>query len=184
MARIDPLDQDAAPDESRQQLAQQLAAHGRVTNMKRTLARSPVALEALMRWYPLYDGVAQFLGKRQTTIFVHAISAETDCLICSTFFRRWLIDSGENPDALQLNERELTLVDFGRQIARNANEVSDELFSRLASFLTSEQIVTLTAFAGLMIATNIFNNVVRVDLDDYLEPYRKPLTVVAGANNE
>ena len=27
--------------------------------------------------------------------------------------------------------------------------------------------------AGLMIATNVFNNALRVDLDEYLLPYRK-----------
>ena len=31
----------------------------------------------------------------------------------------------------------------------------------------------LTAFGGLMIATNVFNNALRVDLDDYLLPFRK-----------
>jgi hypothetical protein len=30
----------------------------------------------------------------------------------------------------------------------------------------------LTAFGGLMVATNLFNNALRVDLDDYLQPYR------------
>jgi hypothetical protein len=32
--------------------------------------------------------------------------------------------------------------------------------------------VALTAFGGLMVATNLFNNALRVDLDDYLQPYR------------
>ena len=30
----------------------------------------------------------------------------------------------------------------------------------------------LTAFAGLMVATNLFNNALHVDLDDYLQPSR------------
>ena len=33
--------------------------------------------------------------------------------------------------------------------------------------------MTLTAFGGLMIATNVFNNALRVDLDEYLHPFRK-----------
>ena len=41
-----------------------------------------------MTWYPLRDTVQPFLGERLTTLFAHAISSETDCLICSTFFRR------------------------------------------------------------------------------------------------
>ena len=33
--------------------------------------------------------------------------------------------------------------------------------------------MALTAFGALMVATNVFNNALRVDLDDYLEPYRR-----------
>jgi alkylhydroperoxidase family enzyme len=179
MARIRPLEPAEAPPGSRDELNRQLVAHGRVTNMKRTLAHSPVALAALMTWYPLRDAVAAFLGDRATTLFAHAVSTQADCLICSTFFRRLLTDAGEDPDALNLNERERAVVDYGRQLARDANGVSDELYARLAAFLQPEQVVSLTAFGGLMIATNIVNNALRVDLDEYLWPYRKGVT--AGA---
>ena len=59
-----------------------------MTNMKWTLAHAPAALDALLEWYPLHDQVVPFLGERRTNLFCHAISTETDCLICSTFFRR------------------------------------------------------------------------------------------------
>jgi alkylhydroperoxidase family enzyme len=173
VARIEPIELAEAPSGSREELNRQLAAHGRVTNMKRTLAHAPVALDALMTWYPLRDAVASFLGNRATTLFAHAVSAQSDCLICSTFFRRLLTESGENADELTLDERERAVVDFGRQLVRDANSVSDELYSRLAAFLQPDQVVALTAFGGLMIATNIFNNALRVDLDEYLWPYRK-----------
>ncbi|MGO9470516.1 MAG: carboxymuconolactone decarboxylase family protein [Isosphaeraceae bacterium] len=175
MARIAPLedsDLDIKP-ESRTAMDEIQAAHGRVTNMKRTLARSPVALRALMTWYDLRDEVVPFLGDRLTTLFAHAISAGTDCLVCSTFFRRLLVDAGEDPDRLRLDEWEQTVVGFGRQLAVDPHGVSDELFGRLAARLSSEQIVALTAFGGLMAATNLFNNALRVDLDEYLDPYRK-----------
>jgi len=173
MARIRPLEHAQADPAARAQLDGQLAAHGRVTNMKRTLAHSPAALHALMQWYPLREAVLPFLGERLTTLFAHSVSTQTDCLICSTFFRRLLIESGENPEALALDEREQTVVDYGRQLARDANGVSDELYGRLARFLQPGQIVALTAFGGMMIATNIFNNALKVDLDDYLQPFRK-----------
>ena len=100
MARIVPLPESEAPAPAREMLEQQRAAHGRVTNMKRTLAHSPPALRALMQWYHLHDEVRPFLGERLTTLFAHAVSTQTDCLICSTFFRRWLIEAGEDPDHL------------------------------------------------------------------------------------
>lgn len=173
MARIHPLKQEQAEPAARAELDRQLAAGGRVTNMKRTLAHSPVALHALMQWYPLRDAVRSFLDERLTTLFAHAVSTQTDCLICSTFFRRMLIEAGEQPDHLILDEREQAVVDYGRQLARDANGVSDDLYGQLARFLQPAQVVALTAFGGMMIATNIFNNALRVDLDEYLHPYRK-----------
>jgi alkylhydroperoxidase family enzyme len=171
MSRIKPLQED--DPESRAVLDQIRTAHGRTTNMKRTLAHSPVALHALMTWYDLRNEVVPFLGERPTTLFAHAISAGTDCLVCSTFFRRLLIDAGEDPEALRLDDWEQTVVAYGRQLAVDPHGVSDDLYGRLAARLAPDQIVALTAFGGLMVATNLFNNALRVDLDDYLHPYRK-----------
>jgi alkylhydroperoxidase family enzyme len=173
MARIPPLLPEQAAPQARAELERQLTLHGRVTNMKRTLAHSPAALMALMQWYPLHDEVAGFLGERRALLFAHAISSQTDCLICSTFFRRLLRERGEDPDALALDERDQTLIDYGRQLARDPNGASDALFARLAAFLGPDQLVSLTTFAGLMVATNLFNNALRVDLDDYLQPFRR-----------
>ena len=172
MARISPLDYDEASSEAR-------AAHdlhkrdvGRITNMKRTLLHSLPAFRALMEWYPLRDTVQPFLGERLTHLFAHAVSTETDCLICSTFFRRLLIQSGENPEALDLTEKERVVVAYGRQLGRDAHGVSDEMYADLTRLFTAEQIVALTAFGVIMLATNVFNNALRVDLDGYLEPFR------------
>lgn len=144
-----------------------------MTNMKRTLLHSLPAFHALMEWYPLRDTVRPFLGDRATTIFSHAISAQTDCLICCTFFRRILIDAGEDPDELRLDERDRLLVDFGRQLARDPKAVDDALYARLTQQFAPAEIVALTAFGSIMLATNIFNDALRVDLDGYLEPYRR-----------
>jgi alkylhydroperoxidase family enzyme len=145
----------------------------RITNMKRTLLHSVPAFEALMTWYPLRDTVQLFLGERLTTLFALAVSAETDCLICSTFFRRLLVQSGEDPDRLALTEWESDVVAFGRSLAVTPHGVSDQIFASIAARLTHEQIVALTAFGALMVATNVFNNALGVPLDEYLEPYRR-----------
>jgi alkylhydroperoxidase family enzyme len=155
------------------ELDQQIADHGRTTNMKRTLAHSATALRAYMLWYPLRDEVAAFLGDRATLLFAHAVSTETDCLICSTFFRRILIEGGENPDALSLDPQEQAVVDYGRAIAQNRHHVPDAIFAPVRERFTDSQLVSLTAFAGLMIATNAFNNALQIDLDEYLYPFRK-----------
>jgi alkylhydroperoxidase family enzyme len=145
----------------------------RITNMKWTLLHSVPAFEALMSWYPLRDTVQPFLGERLTTLFAHAVSAETDCLICSTFFRRLLVESGEDPDRLALDEWESAVVAFGRSLAATPHAVPDQIYAPIAARLTHPQIVALTAFGALMVATNVFNNALAVPLDEYLEPYRR-----------
>jgi alkylhydroperoxidase family enzyme len=173
MTRITPLGPHEGTPDQRSAFDDGVHRYGRMTNMKRTLLHSTPAFRALMEWYPLRDTVEPFLGRRLTTIFAHAISADSDCLICSTFFRRILIDDGENPDELVLDDREQLVVDFGRCLATPMYTVPDELYARLADEFTNEQIVALTAFGAMMVATNIVNNALDVPLDDYLEPYTK-----------
>ena len=182
MPRIRPVEYAESSPAVRAAHDQVVREHGRITNMKRTLLHSLPAFQALMEWYPLRDTVQPFLGERLTTLFAHAISADNDCLVCSTFFRRILRESGEDPDRFTLDEREKLVVEFGRQLAKPFSRVSDDLYAQLAAAFSDEQIVALTAFGAMMIASNVFNSALNVDLDGYLEPYRKSsATPLAGA---
>jgi len=172
MARIPILDETTAPPASLAVATTHEAAGSRMTNMKWTLAHAPEALRALLEWYPLHERVAAFLGDRRATLFCHAISTEADCLICSTFFRRIIMDAGEDPDALGLDDDDELVVAFGMRLAHDAHDVDDELYGRLAARYSDEQVVLLTAFGAIMLATNVFNDALRVPLDAHLEPYR------------
>jgi hypothetical protein len=171
MARIPPVDESSAPPASQELAAAHLASGSRMTNMKWTLAHSPVALDALLTWYPLHDQVAPVLGERRTWLFCHAISTASDCLICSTFFRRLLIDNGEDPATLALDDFDELIVDFGRRLGSDPHSVDDALHARLAERLSVPEIVTLTAFGAIMVATNVFNDALGVELDTYLQTY-------------
>lgn len=177
MSRVPQIDYTHASEAARAAHDTHQRDTGRMTNMKRTLLQSVPAFHALMEWYPLRNAVRPFLGDRLTTIFAHAVSSENECLICDTFFRRILIDSGEDPDALVLNEMEREVVAYGRALAHSPPRVPDEVWAPLAKRFTHEQLVALTAFGALMIATNVINNALQVPLDGYLEPYRKGATV-------
>ncbi|MGH7527979.1 MAG: carboxymuconolactone decarboxylase family protein [Gemmatimonadales bacterium] len=181
MPRIPPLTYETASPAAREAHDEHVRSHARITNMKRTLLHSLPAFHALMEWYPLRDAVQPFLGERLTTLVAHAISSETDCLICSTFFRRILMETGENPDRLELDEREAAVVEFGRRLAVTPYNVPDEVYARLRAQLEPEQIVALTAFGALMVATNVFNNALEVELDEYLQPYRRRVRDGAAA---
>ena len=172
MARIAPLELEQTTGEARAAYLYGLEKHGRMTNMKRTLLYSMPSYNVLLEWWPLFDVIKPFLGERLGIIFAHALSAENDCLVCTMFMRRILIDWGEDPANLELDEKGKLSVEFGRAIAKQGNRVSDELYQKVAGFFSAEQIVALTGFASLMIATNIITNVLDVDLDEYLYAYR------------
>lgn len=171
MPRVSAIDYEAADESIKAEFDNQINKNGRITNMKRTLLHSKPAFQALMEWYPLRDELLKFLSEREFNLFAYSISTQNNCLVCSTFFRKILIDSGENPDTSLLTEKETLLLEFGRQCATDPNTINDDLFYALKIQFTEMQIVVLTAFAGLMIATNLINNVLEVDLDDYLLSY-------------
>jgi len=170
MPRIEPLER-YTPDMEEAANAH-VATGARMTNMKNTLAHDRVAFDALMTWYPLRDAVLPFLGERRTELFAHAISARNGCLVCSTFFRRILIDRGEDPDRLELDAEDELVVELGQVLADDPHAVSDGLFGRLRERYDDRQIVVLVSFAALMVATNVVNDALGVPLDDYLRPYR------------
>jgi len=173
MTHIQPAEYSDASNAVKEQFDDQIKKNGHITNMKRTLLHSLPAFHALMEWYPLRDSVLEFIGDKGVNVFCHAISSQNSCLICSTFFRKILIDAGEDPDNLVLSEKEKILVDFGQRCVTDASKIDGELFFKLHNFFNNEQIVVLTAFAGLMIATNLINNALQIDLDEYLESYAR-----------
>ena len=148
---------------------------GRITNMKATLGHSLVAFKAYMEWYPLYAEVEKILGKRMASLYAHSISCAADCPLCSTFFRKIIIDSGETPEKLELTESEKDVLSFGSAIARYKGNIADHLYNTVANKYSEKQMVILTAFAGIMIATNVFNNVIETEIDEYLSDYRSTM---------
>jgi alkylhydroperoxidase family enzyme len=139
--------------------------------MKRTLLHNVPAFHAYMEWYTLYDLLAPTLGDRALALFSYAISSTNECLVCSTFFRKILIDSGDDPDNPTVDATEQFLLDFGQAIARQPNAIPSALYAELKERFDTEQIVLLIAFAGIMAATNLFNEVAKIPLDEVLYDY-------------
>ncbi len=163
---------ETAGEEVRREYDDQIARHGRITNMKRTLLHSVPAFRAYMEWYTLRDLIVPFIGERALSLFSYAISNGNNCLICSLFFRKILVDSGEDPDNPRLNDVERLLMELGRRIAVDPHAITDDVYDGLKLKFTEEQIVLLVAFAGIMYATNLFNTIAKVPLDEVLYPYR------------
>jgi alkylhydroperoxidase family enzyme len=173
MSFLPLTDYETASPEVKREYDSQIAGNGRVTNMKRTLLHNVPAYHAYMEWYTLRDELLRFIGEREVSLYAYAISAQSDCLICSAFFRKILIESGDDPDNPVLSETEQLLMDFGRALSRNPHAIDEALYGALQSRFTTEQIVVLIAFGGIMAATNLFNTVARIPLDEALAQYVK-----------
>jgi alkylhydroperoxidase family enzyme len=171
MARIAFVNPESASPEVKAAYEETVREHS-ISNMKAVLLHLPVALHAVLEWYKLFAQVKPFLGERLAILFCDGISRQNSCELCATFMHREIVKCGEDPYNLKLDEREQAVVDFGRQLAKNPNEVSDSLFAILAKHFTSAQIVDSTVFGALMIVNNIFNSALKIDLDTSLDDYR------------
>ena len=173
---IPMTDYETASPEVKAEYDDQIAKHGRITNMKRTMLHDVQTFKTYMDWYTLYDELKPVFGDRALSIFSYAISTGNDCLICGMFFRKILIDNGEDPAHLELNETEQLLLDFGVQITKNPHAIDEEIYRKLREKYDDKVLTQLVGFAGIMYATNLFNTVARVPLDDVLYSYMNDKT--------
>jgi hypothetical protein len=176
MARIEPISENDIAPSLRQAFEKHVKDYNtRITNMKATLGHSLLAFDVYMQWYALYEEVEKILGKRVAYLFAYSISYASDCPLCSTFFRKIIIDAGEKPENLHLSPSEQTMLDFGSSIAKHRGHIADDIYNEVATRYDKEKMVVLIAFAGQMIATNVFSNVTETDIDEYLVDYLPPI---------
>ena len=173
MAYIPMTDYETADAEVRARYEDQIARHGRITNMKRTLLHSLKAFDVYMEWYPLADLCKEFIGGRALSLYAYAISEGNRCLVCGTFFRKILIDSGDDPDNPVLSEEENLLMELGFSIAEDPHNINPDIYAQIESRYNEKERVLLFAFAGIMAATNLFNTVAQVPLDEVLYKYQR-----------
>ncbi|MBQ6023654.1 MAG: hypothetical protein IJR51_04020 [Clostridia bacterium] len=171
MSYIPMTEYDSADEAVKREYDDQIAKHGRITNMKRTLLHNVPSFKAYMEWYTLYDELKPVLGDRALQIFSYAISNGNDCEICGSFFNKILRDNGDDPDDLKLNETEELLYTLGTAISIDPHDIPDFVYEGLKAKFPDDVIVTIFAFAGIMYATNLFNTVCKVDLDEVLYDY-------------
>ena len=173
MSYISQVKYEGSSQEVKTQFDDQIRRNGKITNMKKTLLQSMPAFKALMEWYALRDAVEPFIGDRGVNFFCYAISIENDCLVCSTFFARILNDLDIEFEKFGFTEKENLIVSYGSALVHNPHDISEEIYIDLKKHFNEEQIVALTAFGSMMIATNLINTALKVDLDDELVPYSK-----------
>ncbi|MGN0347627.1 MAG: carboxymuconolactone decarboxylase family protein [Lachnospiraceae bacterium] len=156
-----------------------LAEAGKITNMKLTMLQDYGTYLAFMGWYDSWASLEKIVGLRAATIYAHAVSTTNGCMLCSLFFISDLKALGLEPGKFKLEENEEILVKLGQQIVKDPTKVSDELLYSLRKFYSDPEIVAIVGFAAQMQATNNFNSVLGVDVDERLLPIKdefKPAT--------
>lgn len=151
---------------------EELEEKGKLTNMKKALLLDYATYDAFMAWYTSWDRLVQVIGEKAATIYAHSISTTNSCQLCSLFFISDLKALGLDPSDLTFTEEERLLSELGQQIVKDPTAVPDELIAALKERYTEEGLVVIVGFAGQMIATNNFNSVLQIDVDERLLPIK------------
>ena len=178
MARLNLLQPNELTGDAKKAY-EDLASRNKVTNMKLVMLQDYGTFLAYMGWYDSWASLEKIVGLRAATIYAHAVSTTNGCMLCSLFFISDLQDLGLDPDALVLEENEEALVKLGQQIVMDPTNVSDELLYSLRQWYSDQEIIAIVGFASQMQATNNFNSVLGVDVDERLLPIKekfKPAT--------
>jgi len=171
---VDPIDiADPALDAAtRDAAANEAARAGRVTNMKRTLLRSLPAFTLFNDVLPLKASLRDAIGNRAVSVFSHAISEDAGCLLCSTYFRKALIEDGVSLQDFTPTAEEEDLIALAAVIASPGRTVDATLQRRLSARYPQKTLLELVAYGAAMLATNVLNTTLDVPLDVDLERFR------------
>ena len=164
MQRISKIDPENAPNEVKEAINKHLAGGYRLTNEKLTLLHNVTAFESLeVASYALDKELQRLIGKRAADFYEYAISLENDCIVCSRYFQKLLKNNGINFEDFEFTDRENLLIEYGRAIAKDQKNVSDELFERMKAEFSEEELVVITTMGVFMIANNYFNDIIKVE---------------------
>ena len=143
MARIHLTEQNEVTGAEKERY-DELAGRNAVTNMKKGLLNDAATYDAYMGWYTSWNRLVEVIGEKDAILYAHAISTTNSCQLCSLF--------------------------LAQSIVKNPTDVSDEIFDGLRKYFSDREIVVIVGFAGQMIATNNFNSVLKIDVDQRLLP--------------
>ena len=163
MPRISEIDVEKAPQHVKDVIEDHVSRGYRITSMKRTMLHNVVAFQSLEESsYALDLELQKLIGKRAGDFFEYAISIENDCLVCTSYFSSLLKNNGIDYETFTFTDRENLLIEYGRAMANDPKNISDDLFARMKQEFTEEEIIVITTMGALMIATNYVNDVLQI----------------------
>jgi len=169
MSVISLIDIDNASAEVKEAVKKHLEDGHTVTNEKRTLLHNVPAFWALEgKSYEMSAELKKFISPRAAALFEYAISVENDCLVCTTYYKKYYESLGIDIDHVEYTPEEELVIEYARAIVKDRKHVPDELFDRLKEHLGEEGLIVLTTMGMFMIANNYFNDILHVK-SEFLE---------------
>jgi len=174
MARIKPLKKEEASLETKAIFEGIEKNFGMIPNLFATIAQYPKALKPII---DLYQAIAKesTIEPRLQELANLEVSWINCCNYCLTHHSQMATMSGVSDEQLNMlkagetvqnfSEKEKTVIEYARQVTKDAEEVTEGLFKHLRSYFNDSQIVNLTLIIGLMNVFNRFNGALGVELE-------------------
>ena len=157
------IDIDNASQEVKDAINKHVAEGHSITNEKRTLLHNIPSFWALEgKSYELSAELKKFISPRAANLFEYAISVENDCLVCTTYYKKYMESIGVDINNLDYTEEEELVIEYAQAIVRDRKNIPLDLFDRIKAKIGEEGLVVLTTMGMFMIANNYFNDILHV----------------------
>ncbi|MBQ8031991.1 MAG: hypothetical protein IJ260_10775 [Butyrivibrio sp.] len=157
------IDIDNASQEVKDAINKHVAEGHTITNEKRTLLHNIPSFWALEgKSYELSAELKKFISPRAANLFEYAISVENDCLVCTTYYKKYMESIGVDINNLDYTEEEELVIEYAQAIVRDRKNIPLDLFDRIKARIGEEGLVVLTTMGMFMIANNYFNDILHV----------------------
>ncbi|MBE5830051.1 MAG: hypothetical protein E7305_11435 [Butyrivibrio sp.] len=157
------IDIDNASQEVKDAINKHVAEGHSITNEKRTLLHNIPSFWALEgKSYELSAELKKFISPRAANLFEYAISVENDCLVCTTYYKKYMESIGVDINNVDYTEEEELVIEYAQAIVRDRKNIPLNLFDRIKARIGEEGLVVLTTMGMFMIANNYFNDILHV----------------------
>lgn len=164
MPIVSLIDIDHASDQVKETVQKHLMDGHTITNEKRTLLHNIPSFWALEgKSYEISAELKKFISPRAANLFEYAISVENDCLVCTTYYKKWMESIGIDINHVEYTPEEELVIQYARAIVKDRKHVPAELFDQLKERIGEEGLVVLTTMGMFMIANNYFNDILHVN---------------------
>lgn len=166
---------ETAPEGSKTRLANTQKAWKFIPNLHRTLAESPIALEAYDTLFGLV-GKSSFTAQEQQVAYL-AINVLNECEYCTSGHSVLAKMSGVAPDAIQALRNGTPIADvrlqalrlFAETVVRERGFVGDAAVDAfLAAGFTKAQVLEVVTIVATKTISNYVNHITRTPLDAFM----------------